>query len=117
LCKLSHPGSLPDIGAVDTDGDGSADAQEIANMTDPLDPASPFRMLSFGPAIGFDPSTFPAVELSITTFPGLSYRLQTGSTLSEFTDIPGSRYTAIGLTENLNVTRGAKGDFIRARRD
>lgn len=102
---------------MDTNSDGSADAEEIANMTDPLDPASPFRMFSLGPSIGFDPSSFPTVELSITTFPGLSYRLQTGSTLSGFTDIPGSLITAIGLTENLNITRGLQGDFIRARRD
>ena len=61
LYKLSHPGSLPDIGAVDTNSDGS--------------------------------------------------------TLSGFTDIPGSLITAIGLKETLNITRGVQGDFIRARRD
>lgn len=69
----------------------SADAVEVANTTNPLDSASRFRIFSLGPTIEGDPSSFPAVELSITIFPG--------------------------LTENLNVTLGAQGDFFRTRRD
>ena len=86
-------------------------------MTDPLDSTSHLKILSMIPAAGFHPTTNPVFKITITTFPGLSYRLQSSATLTGFTDIPGSQFTATGFTEHINVTLGANGDFVRARRD
>jgi len=54
-----HLSPSADDSAVDTDGDGSSDAEEIANRTDPLDASSRFRMFSFAPGNGFNPIPYP----------------------------------------------------------
>jgi parallel beta-helix repeat protein/predicted outer membrane repeat protein len=112
-----HLNSFVDDSALDTDGDGSSDAEEIANMTDPLDSSSLLRILAMIPVAGFDPATNPVFEITINTFPGLSYRLESSATLTGFIDMPGTAFTATGFSEQLNVTLGANGDFVRAQRD
>jgi predicted outer membrane repeat protein len=65
--------------SVDTDGDGSSDAEEFANMTDLFDASDSFRVLAFD----VDPATGTAASITISTFPGLSYAFEAGDTLLE----------------------------------
>ena len=60
---------------LDTDGDCRSDATEIADMTDLYDPTDSFRILSFTPALGFDPETNPLFTVTVKTFPGLESQL------------------------------------------
>ena len=87
-----------DDSALDTDGDGSPDAEELANMTDPDDGADVFRVFAFGPAPGFDPATNPVFSVILTTFPGLAYEFETGGTLDSMNPVPASAFTAETFT-------------------
>lgn len=98
----------------DTDGDGSPDAEEIANMTDPFDPASLLRILSITP---LDQEN--AYRLVFPTFPGLSYTLECDQAL----DFHGPAARAYPLGEatgdlwQIDVPFLPGSDFARIRRD
>lgn len=103
----------------DSDGDGSRDVLELANMSDPLDPRSLLRILSFQPAPGFDPSAHPLFDLEFTSFPGLSYTLETsadcqfGGASPELHPLgPADR-----STHSVQVLLRSGRDFVRIRRD
>jgi hypothetical protein len=102
--------------AVDTDGDGSTDAEEIANMTDLYDGNDRFRILSLAPTNEFDAVTKPWVSVTISTFPGLSYHLATDPALEGIQPIPNSGFVALERTTTLWVRLGSGGDFLRAGR-
>lgn len=105
-----------DDSALDSDGDGSSDAEELGSMTDLNDGADYLRILSFNPAIGFDPVANPLFDLSFTTFPGLSYELERSSGLSGFAFVPGSQVAATGYSHAMQVLLGPGRDFLRVRR-
>lgn len=99
----------------DTDGDGSLDIDEIANMTNPLDPNDYFRILSFAPASGFDPTTNPVFDVTIKTFPGFDYEFECNQNL-DFSGTPDTIEIPEtgGFTETFEVELAAGKDFIRA---
>lgn len=103
-----------DDSARDSDGDGSPDSEEIANMTDPQDPASLLRILSFTRLP--DGLTF---RLTYSTFPGLSYTLESDQNL-DFHG-PAARSTPLGTatggTETVDITPMSGRDFFRIRRN
>ena len=105
-----------DDSALDSDGDGSTDADEIGSMTDPGDSGDYLKILSFSPAIGFDPVSNPLFNLSFSTFPGLGYELEGSPGLSGFEPVPGSRITATGYFHATQVLLGPGRDFVRVRR-
>jgi hypothetical protein len=105
-----------DDSALDSDGDGSSDADELGSMTDPQDGADYLRILTFSPAVGFDPITNPRFDLSFTTFPGLSYELERSPGLSGFAFVPGSQVAAAGYSHAMQVLLGPGRDFVRVRR-
>ena len=100
----------------DSDGDGSPDAEEIANMTDPLDGSSLLKILSLTPAGAGAPGEF---VVSFTAFPGLSYTLECDQNL-DFHG-PTARViplgTAIDFIGNTQVELMPEKDFIRIRRN
>jgi predicted outer membrane repeat protein len=102
--------------SVDTDGDGSSDAEEFANMTDLFDANDSFRVLAFD----VDPAASSVVSITISTFPGLSYAFEAGNTLVEgdFPRIPDSQFKAddFEATVDLTLDPGSKRVFIRAKR-
>ena len=102
--------------ALDTDGDGSSDAEELNNMTDPNDGADYFRILSFAPAEDFDPDSNPLFDISFKTFPGLGYGLEESQTLGGFTLVPESQVTANGPIRATQVLLSSGRGFVRARR-
>jgi len=101
----------------DSDGDGSSDADEIANMTDPLDPASIFKITSFVPASGFNPAA-PVYDVTFSTFPGLSYSLECHSGLGF--GGPGTvtypSGVAGGFSSTFSIPMAAGHDFVRVAR-
>lgn len=105
-----------DDSAVDSDGDGSTDAEELRNMTDPDDSTDFFRILSFTPATGFDPGTNPLFDITFNTFPGLFYHLEENQTLEEFEFLPGSRLLATGTSHSMQVLLDSGRSFVRASR-
>jgi predicted outer membrane repeat protein len=103
----------------DSDGDGSRDAEEIANMTDPLDPDSSLKITSFSPSPGFDAATNALFDLSFTSFPGLSYSLEFSQTI-DFSG-PDLRVQALGpataYSTGASVQLQPPADFVRVRRN
>lgn len=108
-----------DDSASDIDSDGSTDAQEIANMTDMLDPASHLRItdLSFA---GFSVLGDPLYDITWTSFPGLSYTIQADVGL-DFTTAP----REVGPIPATDFTTGAQieldqlnpEDYVRVKRN
>jgi len=103
----------------DGDGDGSSDADEIGNMTDPFDPAAYLRIAAFSKTLGFDPVTNPEFTISFPTFPGLTYGVEADEDL----DFSGGGYEilvpafmATGYTANFEITLPPGRGFARARR-
>lgn len=105
-----------DDSALDTDGDGSTDADELGSMTDLDDGEDYLRILSFTPAIGFDPVANPLFDLSFTTFPSLGYELEGSPALDGFAVIPGSQVSATGYSHAAQVLLEPGRDFVRVRR-
>lgn len=102
---------------VDSDGDGSTDAQEIANMTDLFDIRDSLRIVSFTRAPGFSPSN-PVYEITWATFPGLSYSLECETGLGFGGGALLGPFTASGFTHTATILLDNGGrDFVRARRD
>lgn len=98
----------------DTDGDGSADSEEIANMTDPSDPNSLLRVLSIAPLPGDH-----RFRVIFTSFPGLDYTMECDQNL----DFQGPNARAFPLGTAGSTTGQADmdllpgRDFVRIRRD
>ncbi|MGJ8641072.1 MAG: choice-of-anchor Q domain-containing protein [Opitutaceae bacterium] len=106
-----------DDSQLDSDGDGSLDRHEIANMTNPLDSNDRFGILSFEPTASFDPATNALFDLNVKTFPGLDYELQ----FSETPDFSGvidrvSLGSANQFTKTLQVQLAPGSEFIRVVR-
>ena len=103
----------------DSDGDGSRDSEELANMTDPADPSSLLRILSFTPAPGFDSVSNPLFDVVFTSFPGLYYTLQCADDCCF--GGPSLRTSPLGAadgpTESARVLLHPGRDFIRIQRD
>jgi hypothetical protein len=106
-----------DNSAADTDGDGSTDAEEIFNMTDLNNPNDNFRILAFAPAAGFDPDTNPVFEITLKTFPSLSYGLEADPAWTGFQTIDKSAFTATNFTHTLEVLLAPGQDFVRGKRN
>ncbi len=101
----------------DTDGDGSRDAEEIANMTDPYNPGDRFEIRSFLPAPGFVSGLSQVFDVTVSTFPGLKYRLGVTQSLdTPFEPSAGSPITATGYEMTFTVTLDGVNDFVRAER-
>lgn len=98
----------------DSDGDGSPDGVEIANMTDPENANSHLRILSFTPLAGVH-----SFRLTFPTFPGLSYSLECDQNL-DFHG-PGARVLPYGIatghTGQIDVELLPGRDFVRVRRN
>jgi predicted outer membrane repeat protein len=103
----------------DWDGDGSSDAEEIANMTDPFDSSSLLRITSFVPAPDFNPVTNPLFDVTFTCFPGLAYSFECDRDIS-FSS-PSTRTTSFGtassFAETVRIMLQPNRDFVRVRRD
>jgi CSLREA domain-containing protein len=98
----------------DSDGDGSPDGAEIANMTNPSDPNSLLRVLSLTPLPGDH-----RFRLRYTTFPGLSYTLECDQNLNFHG--PGARVHPLGIAGSMigeaDIDLLPGKDFVRIRRD
>ena len=105
-----------DDSALDSDGDGSSDAEELGNMTDPSNGNDNFRILTFVPASGFDSGSNPLFDVTYKTFPGLYYALDGSPSLAGFEYIPGSGVIASGVSHQTQVLLDPGRSFVRARR-
>ncbi|MBK1827292.1 right-handed parallel beta-helix repeat-containing protein [Haloferula rosea] len=106
-----------DDSGLDSDGDGVSDADELGDMTNPLDPADYFRILSFTKAAGFTPET-PVFDLTVKTFPGLSYRLERQQDLAApFDPLADGSFIADEFSETFQIQLMPGRDFIRAVRE
>jgi hypothetical protein len=107
-----------DNSMVDSDGDGSSDCEEIANMTDPINPASSLKIEGFDRLDGDDANSNPRFEIRFNTFPGLSYTLELDQAL-EFSS-PLARRIPIGKAEGFShraeIQLQPGKDFVRVRR-
>lgn len=99
-------------GALDQDGDGQTNAQELGNRTGPRDPNSLLKITSIT-------RTGSDVTFTYTTFPGLSYTIETGPDLtfdgSSFT--PVSPPTGFTRTNGLTISTSEPRYFFRIRRN
>ena len=102
----------------DSDADGSSDAEELANMTDPLDPNSLFAILSFTRVAASDAANNPVFEITFSTFPGLSYSVECDRDL-DFSSAA-SRVHPLGVAGDFISSMGIPllpgRDFVRVRR-
>jgi hypothetical protein len=103
----------------DSDGDGSTDSEEIANMTDPFDPNSRLRIVSMQPALDYDPVGSPWFDVTFTSFPGLHYSIECDRDLEFSGD--SARVSVFGVADDhISTTRillSPERDFLRIRRD
>jgi hypothetical protein len=113
-----HLDPLADDSGLDTDNDGSFDAAEIANMTNPLDGASFLRIIDIQRAAGFAFPANPVFDITWTTFPGLTYSLECDAALHFGAGVLLGPVTAEGLTRAATVLLDNGGrDYARARRN
>lgn len=106
-----------DDSGLDSDGDGLSDAEELDGMTNPNDANDGFRLLSFAPAPGFDAVTNPVFDVTIATFPGLSYELEISGNLEDYQLVPGAQFTADDYTRTFEVLFSGESGFVRAKRN
>ena len=111
-----HLNPTVDDSVVDTDGDGSPDAEEIGNMTNLYEAGDRFRILSMAQAVGFDPLNHLIFELKIQTFPGLVYQIEHQSDLSLPFVPMGAPVMAENFITTLEVVLDGGRDFVRATR-
>lgn len=106
-------------GSLDADGDGSSNADELGNRSNPHDPSDLLRVSGFQTLAPASGSTGPTMRVSWPSFPGLNYTIE----LSENLDFDSATSreinagTADGFTESLDVPLLPGRDFIRVRRD
>lgn len=115
--ELGHFGNLTTANTTsDTDGDGSNDRDEIGNMTNPNNSADLLRILSFTPYAYFDPAS-PSFDVTISTFPGLDYQLESSATLSDPSGwVPSGTITAHGTSRTFGINLYPGQGFVRAKR-
>lgn len=105
--------------ARDTDGDGSTDAEEIANMTDLNNASSSLRILSLVPAVDFNEVSNRIFDVTFNSFPGLSYSVECDPGL-DFHH-PEARISPSSIAEDFTQTRRVTllpgRDFVRVRRN
>ena len=108
-----------DDSRTDGDADGSSDAEELANMTDPRDPSSSLRILSITPTETFDPSGNPEFEIRFPSFPGLHYSVECdqSATFAPGTCREWSLGTADAPETTARILLEPGRDFVRVRRD
>ena len=102
--------------AKDSDGDGITDAQELACMTNPLDPSSKLQlggMTQTGTEAG---TGKPVFSFSFPTFPGLEYEVQSSTTLQNFQPVAGTRFTATSFLRTLTLPLQTGRDFVRLKK-
>lgn len=100
----------------DSDGDGLTDKEELACMTNPLDPASRLKITS-NTQTGTEAGTGkPVFQFTFPTYPGLEYELESSTTLLNFQPIAGTRFTATGYSKTLSVPLQTGRDFVRVKR-
>ena len=106
-----------DESGVDSDGDGQTDALELSNMTDPNNPASRFEIISAAPAAGEPGNDGAEFAIEFTSFPGLTYRIQTSNeaTFSNPSEEP--PVEAGGFQSQTLVEAIAPNAFFRVRRE
>ncbi|MCW1926649.1 DUF3616 domain-containing protein [Luteolibacter arcticus] len=100
----------------DSDGDGQTDAEEIADMTDPANPASRLAISGFVQVANEEGTGLPVYSFSFPTFPGLEYELETSTALDVFTPVDGSGFTATGYLKTVQVPLAAGKGFVRVVR-
>lgn len=105
-----------DESAVDSDGDGQTDAVELANMTNPNNANSLFKITAFAPA-GTEPGTgLPLLTFTFISFPGVSYEVETASDVTFESDVSQTPVIANGTTHQATVALPAPNAFLRVRR-
>lgn len=106
-------------GSGDADGDGSTNADELGNHTNPRDPGDFLRLISS--VIQLPPVAGGQVMMHLTwsAFPGLHYTVERSSNLdfdeSGFRDLDAG--IADGFTRSMTVPLLSGRDFVRIRRD
>ena len=114
----AHLDPLADDSSIDSDGDGVTDADEIDSMTDPLDGSDFFRVVTFELGAGYVPLANEVVTLTMTTFPGLEYSIETDGTLLNFLLLPGSTFIADDYRTTLEFVFALDDPvFVRAKRN
>lgn len=108
-----------DDGSGDADGDGSTNADELGNHTNPRDPGDFLRLISS--VIQIPPVAGGQVMMHLTwsAFPGLHYTVERSSNLdfdeSGFRDLDAG--ISDGFTRSMTVPLLSGRDFVRIRRD
>lgn len=107
-----------DDSAVDSDGDGSTDAQEIANMTNPFDSSDYLRITGFE-RISAE-SELATFLISFSTFPGLGYSIESDQNL-DFSGLDHSEivspFVAEGYSASFEIQLRPARDFVRVKRN
>lgn len=106
-------------GDLDADGDGSSNADELGNRSNPHDASDLLRVLGLQALVPGTGETGPTMRVSWASFPGLNYTIE----LSEDLDFEGSDAREIntgaadGFTGTMDLPLRPGKDFIRVRRD
>ena len=100
-----------DDAAGDSDGDGSANVDEINNFTDPSSPLSLLKIIDIDMVSADGP-----IILKWSAYPGLRYQLEGGADLENFSSVGEPAFaTQFSLRESVEVPV-AGGRFFRVRR-
>ncbi len=106
-------------GSGDLDGDGSSNADELANHTDPADPNSVLRVASISQLQPPSGGSGPVMRVTWAGFPGMSYTIELSQDLGFGTgslrEIPAG--AADSSTRTMDVPMLPGRDFLRIRRD
>ncbi|MEM7147250.1 MAG: right-handed parallel beta-helix repeat-containing protein [Verrucomicrobiota bacterium] len=107
-------------GAEDADGDGSTNAEELANKTNPLDPNDLLRILKLD-LIGVNGTTGDNIyEVTWTCYPGLTYNIIADTLLNFPASIrisPNITPTTLIQSATFEVDPATRNDFFTIRRN
>ncbi|MFV1994437.1 MAG: choice-of-anchor Q domain-containing protein [Verrucomicrobiales bacterium] len=106
-----------DNSSADSDNDGSTDAEELQNMTDPLDGSDFLRILGMSFGAGFNAQTNRVFDITWKSFPGLNYTIESNTALDFSSPAELGDFDAADFVRSTTLTLAPADNYLRVRRN
>lgn len=103
-------------GHYDHDADGSSNAEELRNWTNPRDGSDFLGLLAIWKAEDFEAPYRSVLGTTVRTFPGLRYEFETSAALRQFVTAPDFEHVADDFSTSFELNLSPGHSFLRVRR-